>query len=297
MGDRRIPGYPETIRCSGRLSLMDRMLASTRAGCLRGEGMTMDGRFVGVDVGTSFIKAVLIGAEREIEGRSIERLGSDLQSSVESVFQALLADAEVAREEIRRITATGFGRKSVIFADDVRTEIACHARGAYYYFPGPITVVDIGGQDTKVIRLDDQGKRLGFKMNRKCAAGTGTFLEEIAAKVRIPLDGMNGLARKSRNDIALNSFCTVFASTEILTRIKEGERVEDMVKSAYASIARRVIEMDTLEGTVVLTGGVVAFNDIMIDMMAKHVRGRVVAPPEPQLCGALGAALLARESV
>ena len=133
-------------------------------------------------------------------------------------------------------------------------------------------------------------------MNRKCAAGTGTFLEEIAVKTGVPLDEMNGIARTSQNDVALNSFCTVFASTEILTRIKEGERVEDMVKSAYASIARRVVEMDALVGTVVLTGGVVAYNDIMIEMMERHVDGSVLTPPEPQLCGALGAALFARES-
>jgi predicted CoA-substrate-specific enzyme activase len=258
--------------------------------------MAVDSCFAGVDVGTSFIKAVLIGAEGGIEGRSVERLGADLQPTLEKAFQGLLEDAGIAREGIQHITATGFGRKNVGFADDVKTEIACHARGASFHFPGPITVVDIGGQDTKVIRLDDQGKRIGFKMNRKCAAGTGTFLEEIAAKIQIPLDEMNGFARKSRNDVALNSYCTVFASTEIFTRIKDGEPAEDMVKSAYASIARRVVEMDALVGTVVLTGGVAAYNDIMIDMMEKHVQGSVIAPPEPQLCGALGAALLARES-
>jgi predicted CoA-substrate-specific enzyme activase len=258
--------------------------------------MAVDSLFAGVDVGTSFIKAVLIEAEGGIEGRSVVRLGADLQPSLEKAFQGLLKDAGIAREGIQHVTATGFGRKNVGFADDVKTEIACHARGASFHFPGRITVVDIGGQDTKVIRLDDQGKRVGFKMNRKCAAGTGTFLEEIAAKIQIPLDEMNGLARKSGNDVALNSYCTVFASTEVLTRIKDGERVEDMVKSAYASIARRVVEMDALVGTVVLTGGVVAYNDIMIDMMEKHVQGSVLSPPESQLCGALGAALLARES-
>jgi len=109
------------------------------------------------------------------------------------------------------------------------------------------------------------------------------------------MDQMNELARKSENDVALSSFCTVFASSEILTRIREGENLEDMVKSAYESVARRVIEMDTLEGPIVMTGGVVAYNDIMLDVMKKYIRGEVLIPSEPQLCGAFGASLFASE--
>lgn len=254
----------------------------------------MGGNFVGIDVGTSYIKAVLIDANNEIASRSMERSGADLQSSISTAFEHLLSAADVSRQAIQHVTATGFGRRNVTFADDVKTEIACHARGAYHYFPRRITVIDVGGQDTKVIKLDGEGKRVGFKMNRKCAAGTGAFLEEIAGKVQIPMDEMNELAKKSRNDIALSSFCTVFASSEILTRIREGENIEDMVKSAYESVARRVIEMDTLEGTVVMTGGVVAYNDIMIDVMKKYIKGEVLIPPEPQLCGAFGAGLFAK---
>jgi len=256
--------------------------------------MAMDWYFAGIDVGTSYIKAVMIDANIEIAGRSIERSGADLQSSISTTFEHLLSAADVFREAIQHVTATGFGRRNVTFAGDVKTEIACHARGAYHYFPRQITVIDVGGQDTKVIKLDGNGKRIGFKMNRKCAAGTGAFLEEIAGKVQIPMDEMNELAKRSENDIALSSFCTVFASSEILTRIREGENIEDMVKSAYESVARRVIEMDTLEGTVVMTGGVVAYNDIMIDMMKRHIKGEVLIPPEPQLCGAFGAALFAK---
>ncbi len=117
------------------------------------------------------------------------------------------------------------------FADSVITEISAHAKGAYHYFPKKITIIDIGGQDTKIIKIDSKGKILGFKMNRKCAAGTGSFLEEIAYKLNIQLNEMNKLASKSDKETSLSSFCTVFASTEILTRIKEGEKVEDMVRS------------------------------------------------------------------
>jgi predicted CoA-substrate-specific enzyme activase len=133
-------------------------------------------------------------------------------------------------------------------------------------------------------------------MNRKCAAGTGSFLEEIAFKLNIPMDEMNVLAGKSSKDTALSSYCTVFASTEILTRIKEGEKKEDMVKSAFESVARRVIEMDTLDGTVVMTGGVVAYNDIILKILSKQVGQKILTPPNPQLTGALGAALFAKEA-
>ncbi len=256
----------------------------------------MAGLSAGIDVGTSYIKAVLIDEKAEIIGHSIGRSGADLQSSIHSTFEALLFSSSTERESIQHITATGFGRKNVTLADNVKTEIACHSKGAFHHFPRQITVIDIGGQDTKVIKLDGEGKRTGFKMNRKCAAGTGTFLEEIAGKLQIEMDQMNELARKSENDVALSSFCTVFASSEILTRIREGENLEDMVKSAYESVARRVIEMDTLEGPVVMTGGVVAYNDIMLEVMKKYIRGEVLIPPEPQLSGAFGAALFAKES-
>jgi predicted CoA-substrate-specific enzyme activase len=254
------------------------------------------GFFSGIDVGTSYIKVVLIDENGSVVGHTIERSGSDLQSSIDTAFQNLLETCAADRDSIAHITATGFGRKNVTFADSIKTEIACHARGAYHHFPQQITVIDIGGQDTKVIKLDSNGKRTGFKMNRKCAAGTGTFLEEIAGKLQIEMDRMNELASRSENDVALSSFCTVFASSEILTRIREGENLEDMVKSAYESVARRVIEMDTLEGPVVMTGGVVAHNDIMIEMMKKYIRGEVLIPPKAQMCGAFGASLFASEN-
>ena len=252
--------------------------------------------FAGIDVGTSYIKAVIIDEKNEIAGSFTERSGADLQKSITTVFEGAIAAADVPQNAIKHITATGFGRRNVSFADSVKTEISSHAKGAYHYFPRKIAIIDIGAQDTKIIKIDAQGKTLSFKMNRKCAAGTGSFLEEIAYKLNIPMNKMNELATKSAKDSALSSFCTVFASTEILTRIKEGEKVEDMVKSAFESVARRVIEMDTLESTVVMTGGVVAYNDIILKILAKYVGEEILTPPDPQLSGAVGAALFAREA-
>jgi predicted CoA-substrate-specific enzyme activase len=251
--------------------------------------------FSGIDVGTSYIKVVIIDDQNKIAGSYIDRTSSDLQKSINNVFKKAISSANISDNAINHITATGFGRDNVSFADSVVTEISSHAKGAYHFFPTNIIVVDIGGQDTKIIKLNEKGKIQGFKMNRKCAAGTGSFLEEISYKLNIPLNEMNNLALKSDKETALSSFCTVFASTEIITRIKEGERIEDMVKSAFESIIKRVIEMDTLLGTVVATGGVVTYNSILLKILSKQIGKEILTPPTPQLSGAFGAALFAKK--
>jgi predicted CoA-substrate-specific enzyme activase len=252
--------------------------------------------FAGIDVGTSYIKVVIIDEKNNILGTAIEKTGADLKKSITNAFEEAVKVASISRNEIKNITATGFGRNNVSFANDVKTEISSHAKGAYHYFPKKITIIDIGGQDTKIIKVDKDGKTINFKMNRKCAAGTGSFLEEIAYKLGIPTNEMNKNASKSSKETALGSFCTVFASTEILTRIKEGEKIEDMIKSAFESVVRRVIEMDTLDGIVVITGGVIAYNDMISKILAKQVGKKVLTPPDPQLSGAIGAALFAKEA-
>ena len=251
--------------------------------------------YAGIDVGTSYIKTVIIDEENEIIGYFVERSGADLRMSITSAYKGVIADADVDKASIKRVTATGFGRRNVSFADTVKTEISCHAKGAYHYFRRKITIIDIGGQDTKIIKIDDDGKRLGFKMNRKCAAGTGAFLEEIARKFNIPIGEMNARAMKSTKDVALGSYCTVFACSEILTKIREGEDIEDMIKSAFESVGKRVIEMDSLEGDIIMTGGVITYNDIMLKILARYVGKEILVPPQPQLTGAFGAALFAKE--
>jgi len=249
--------------------------------------------FAGIDVGTSYIKVAIIDKTNKIKGSFVDRTSSDLKKSIKNVYEKAVSSANISNNDVKHITATGFGRYNVSFANNVVTEISSHAKGAYCYFPKKIIIVDIGGQDTKIIKLDVEGKIQSFKMNRKCAAGTGSFLEEIAYKLNIPMKEMNTLASKSDCETALSSFCTVFASTEIITRIKEGERIEDMVKSAFESIVRRVIEMDTLTCDVVATGGVVAYNDVILKILAKRVGKEIFTPPNPQLSGAIGAALFA----
>ena len=258
--------------------------------------MANDRYFAGIDVGTSYVKAVIIDEKDKIIGFITKRTEADLQRSIKNAYERVVKAADISSDAISHITGTGFGRKKAAFVDSIKTEISAHGKGAYHYFPEKITVIDIGGQDTKIIKLDPEGKIVGFKMNRKCAAGTGAFLEEIAHRLNLPVDDLNKLAARSDKEIALNSFCTVFASTEILTKIKEGEKIEDMVKSAFGSVAKRVIEMDTLEGKVVATGGVVEYNDHLVKVLSGFVGKEILTPPHPQLTGAFGAALFAKEA-
>ena len=251
--------------------------------------------FVGIDVGTSYVKSVVLNISKEIVGSFIKRTGASIEHSSKVAFEKTISNASLSRSEIQHITSTGFGKNKISFANITKTEISCHAKGAYHYFPKKITIIDIGGQDTKVIKLDGKGKIIRFKMNRKCAAGTGVFIEEIANRLDIPLIEMNSMATKSTKNVPLGSFCTVFAKTEILTRIKEGEKVEDLVKSAFESVIRRIIEMTELEGTIVLTGGVIAHNSIIGEILKREIRADILIPPNPQLIGAIGAALYAIE--
>jgi predicted CoA-substrate-specific enzyme activase len=249
--------------------------------------------YAGVDVGSTTTKAVIINEGGIILGSHTIHSGTDLaRAAGECLKVALEAAGEPAPSTL---VATGYGRTNVAGADRAVTEITCHGRGAHHHFPQSMTIVDIGGQDTKVIDLDMTGKRVAFRMNRKCSAGTGVFLEEISRRLEVPLDQLDELARRSQRSAPLNSYCTVFASTEMLSRIRAGEPVEDLVLGAYESVVRRVTEMAQLRGTIVMTGGVVAFHPIVTEIMEREVGTKVKVPPEPQQVGALGAALIARD--
>jgi predicted CoA-substrate-specific enzyme activase len=252
--------------------------------------------FVGIDVGTSYVKSVLIDSNKEILSSFVKRTGTSIENTSKNALQSVISDANISETDIEFIIATGYGKNKIYFAKNYKTEISCHAKGAYHYFPKRITVIDIGGQDTKVIKLDEHGKILRFKMNRKCAAGTGAFIEEIAYRLDIPLKDLNDLAAKSSSNLPLASYCTVFAKTEILTRIKDGEKVEDLIRSAFGSVIKRIIEMTEIEGSVVLTGGVIAHNKIVGEILKTELKADILIPPYPQFAGALGAALYGLET-
>jgi len=251
--------------------------------------------YAGMDIGASAAKLVIVDGGGRAVARALRRSGVDYAATSEACLADALDAAGLKRGQIARCISTGYGRDNVPWAHGRRTEIACHGKGAYVHFRRRITVIDIGAQDNKVIHLDDAGRRMSFRMNRKCAAGTGAFIEEIAYRLDLPLSELNGLAERSTKEVALSSFCTVFAATEVLAKIRAGEKVEDIVKGAFRSVSKRIFEMDTVDGTLVLTGGVVAHNPLLAGMIGEAFGVETAVAPDPQHIGALGAALVARE--
>jgi predicted CoA-substrate-specific enzyme activase len=246
---------------------------------------------LGLDVGASATKAVLLDGDT-VRARSIQRSGADFAAAATACRDDIESQTGVGAAAIEHIVATGYGRRSVNFATSAVTEITCHARGCYAAFPRAITIVDIGGQDNKVIVVEASGDRRNFKMNRKCAAGTGAFLEEIANSLDTPLSSLNGLAAKATGDVELGSFCTVFAKTELLKLIAAGTPLPEIVKAAFRSVVMRIVEMDPLTGDVVMTGGVVAYNPAIVELVSEALGRKVLVPDHPQYTGALGAALI-----
>ena len=254
------------------------------------------GIFAGIDVGSSTTKAVILDFSGDIKGFSVQASGTDFDKAARDSFNKALEMGGLSSTDIRSVFSTGYGRDNVDFALDARTEISCHGKGCFYYFPKALSIIDVGGQDNKIIHLAGDGRRTGFKMNRKCAAGTGAFLEEMAARLHIPLEEMNDLAANAGDVVKLGSFCTVFSATEVLEHIRNGKKVSDIVKGIFLSMIKRVLEMDALGASVVMTGGVVAHNRYFVDMTENIIESRILLPHYPQLTGAIGAALYAKDS-
>lgn len=253
----------------------------------------------GIDIGASATKAAILAgqdpAQAELIGAAVLRSGVDFALSARQAFEAALAEAGIEAGQVQQVFSCGYGRDNVGFAHQTRTEIAAHGAAAFRHFPRALTVLDIGGQDNKVIELDPRGGRRSFSMNRKCAAGTGSFLEEIALRLRVPIEELGEMARRSLDPtVAIGSYCTVFAMTEILAQIRKGVRAEDLARAALVSVGRRVLEAHAFpRAPIVATGGVVAHQPLLRDILAETLKLEVLVPPHPQHIGALGAALFA----
>jgi len=251
--------------------------------------------YVGVDIGSSRTKVAVLDRDKNLIGYSVVPSGTDFEQSASNCLNSALVMANVTKGDIIGALSTGYGRKNVTYVNGHKTEISCHSTGCYHYFPKEITIIDIGGQDNKVIKLDSNGQRVGFTMNRKCAAGTGAFLEEMSLRLNIPLEEMNDKAQRSENPVLIGSYCTVFSATEVLEHIRHGAKANDIVKGLFYSVIKRVREMDSFSDNVVMTGGVVAHNPYLVKMMEEVIGREIWVAEHPQFTGAIGAAILAAE--
>lgn len=254
----------------------------------------------GIDVGSLTAKAIIFDDEPgRVLGRSLISLTHDPAQAGTLALQEALAGAGVQESDLAASTATGYGRIALSFATYRITEISCHARGVHHLLPLVRTVVDVGGQDSKVTRLDDEGRALDFEMNDRCAAGTGRFLEVMAGALGVDLPGLADLALASATPAQLSSTCTVFAESEVVGLLAHGRRREDVAAGLCRAVAQRVAAMVQrlgLEPEVAFTGGV-ALNAGVREALTEVFGVPVTVPADPQLTGALGAAILAAERI
>src|SRR6516164_6839296 len=230
----------------------------------------------GVDVGSTQTKAIVINEAKHIVGRSLIDTGANVIVAAEQAFAAALKNARVQEEEVEYVVGTGYGRYRVTFGNAQVTEISCHGRGAVQMFPGTRTVLDMGGQDTKAIRVRPSGEILDFCMNDKCAAGTGRFLGAASAALEIPLDQLGGTALRGERPVKISTTCTVFAESEVLSWLGKGKRVEDILLGVHQSIAVRsagLLRRVGIEDEVTFTGGV-ARNVAMINTLEQALGTR-----------------------
>lgn len=252
--------------------------------------------FVGIDIGSSYTKSAIINHKQKLLGEYILKTGVNFEKSSFEAFNNVLEIANVPKEEVQGIVSTGVGRYNCPFSNLRKPEINCISKGAFYFFPYSMTVVDIGGQDNKIIKIGDKGEQLSFKMNRKCASGTGSFLEEISYKLDLSSKKMNKMAEEATETVSIGSFCTVFAGTEIIHHIRDGKNINGIIKGVYDSVVKRILEMDSLGKKVIITGGAVAKSPIIKSIFKEKLNYEVEVPPSPQLVGAVGASLFGFEN-
>ncbi len=250
----------------------------------------------GVDVGSTQTKAVVVDREERIVGRSLIETGANVVTAAENAYAQALEAGGTWAEEVGFVIGTGYGRYKVTFGDAQVTEILCHARGAGRMFGGTRTVLDMGGQDTKAIRVAD-GEVLDFCMNDKCSAGTGRFLQSAAAALEIPMPDLGPAALRGERPVDISTTCTVFAESEVLSWLARGKRIEDILLGVHRSIAQRSVALLRrvgIEPEVTFTGGV-ARNPAMIALLEEALGLTLNVSEESHYMGALGAALFALE--
>lgn len=252
---------------------------------------------VGLDIGSTTTKALVLANDRKVLASSILTSGGYFEDRAQSALAEALERASILPSEIGFIMATGYGRLRAPMASGTLTELSCHARGAYHLVPREITVVDIGGQDNKIILVDENGRRGRTKMNRKCAAGTGAFIESAARQLGVEPLEIEKLARQCQSHVEIGSFCTVFAASEIIEQLRKGSTKEGIARGVIRAVALRIFEMERFTSEVVLTGGVAQHFPLIASEIESLSGVKVTIPPQPQIAGALGAALYALDAL
>ena len=251
----------------------------------------------GVDVGSTQTKAVVVDDRGAIVGRSLIDTGANVVLAAERGFDLALAESGLPRSDVAFVVGTGYGRYRVEFGDAQITEIVCHARGAAEMFPGTSTVLDMGGQDTKAIRIRPGGDVIDFCMNDKCAAGTGRFLQSAAAALELDLGELGPTAMRGKRPVPISTTCTVFAETEVLSWLARGRKIEDILAGVHRSIANRsigLLKRVGIEEQITFTGGVTR-NEAMVAVLNEMLETELNVSEESHFMGALGAALFALE--
>lgn len=288
-------------QCEGQIKTRVEAFVETIGGAKvqKADNTRKSGITAGIDSGSLSTNAVILDKNKKILSYSIVLTGAKSIDSSYKAYEEALESAGLKKEDVDYIVSTGYGRSAIPFSDRHVTEITCHGKGAHFINGNVRTIIDIGGQDSKVIRLDDKGEVTDFAMNDKCAAGTGRFLEMMSKTLEIPLSKMGEESQKAHEEIAITSMCTVFAESEVVSLIAQNKNKADILMGLNNSIASKVASLLNRIGKqeiYMMTGGV-AKNIGVVHAIEKKIGAKVLTPPEPQIVGALGAALIAQEII
>lgn len=252
--------------------------------------------YLGIDIGSSSSKAALLDESGRLLGSRAVNLGTGTNGAELAVGE-LFAELAADPGQVRYSVVTGYGRMNYGKADEQITEISCHAKGVVSLCPRARSIIDIGGQDAKAIRLSENGKVENFAMNEKCAAGTGRFFEVMARVLNCGIRELSDLAARAETAVSISSVCTVFAESEVISQLAGGASLEAVARGAHVSVAKRVCGLCSrigMKDDVVMTGGV-ALNANMVEALEQELGMKILVPESPQTMGAIGAARYAKE--
>jgi (R)-2-hydroxyacyl-CoA dehydratese activating ATPase len=253
----------------------------------------------GVDLGSTTAKTVILDSLGTMVGSSIIQMGAVSRAAVDASIEQAMKDAGIQEQDVSRTVSTGYGRRLITQADKSFTEITCHARGAATLWPGVRLVIDIGGQDSKVIAVDENGFVDNFAMNDRCASGTGRFFDVLSRALEVEIGDIGDLALQGSSDLEVSSMCATFAETEVISLLAGGAEKADIAASVHRAVAARTLGLVAQVGRrtpVVMTGGV-AKNKAAVQALSRALRLPVEIPSDPQISGAYGAALLALDDI